>query len=491
MASDFQQLFLQGLKQSAVRPNIFGYVPHEVQIEFHKSLKTGRLLLGGNRSGKTVGGAAETVWRLRGEHPYQRVKPVPIYARGTTVDIVQGLNKIMLPEIARWTPPSLLTNGSWEDSYSKQERVLSCSNGSRMDFLTNEMETDKHAGTSRDFQWFDEEPPQHIYGEDLLRLVDVNGKWILTMTPVEGMTWVYHTIYAPIMEEGEEDPDIDCFVVSTSQNPHVSEKVLDSLTKGMTEEEKLARRHGKFIAQTGLIYPEFKEGIHTLPPIKPDDLKHMTVIAAMDHGFRNPTAWLWATVDHEGRVIVFWEYYQSERTIMEHSQHLLEWEKANGLEPYYRIGDPAIAQRSAINGASVQTEYAENNVFIGTGNNDVNYGLNRVRQYIQNSGLFITSNCTHLIKELRNYRWDSWATKRIEATKQAKDQPKKVNDHACDALRYLIASRPEAEFAGAAGKVYFPMAVSPSTPPDGEDVYDKDFDPVDDNKFHPVLGSEW
>lgn len=489
-----REMFLSELRNTIKTPNIHGYHPHQLQENFHKSTRRARLFFGGNRAGKTVGGACESIWWLLGNHPYQRTPDPPVRGRGSAVDIEKGINSIMLPELRRWLPPSALINGSWEDSYSKQARLLTLSNGSTMDFMTYEMSTDKHAGTSRHFTWFDEEPPKHIFDEDLLRLVDVDGHWWMTMTPVNGMTWVYYSYYQPIVEEGKPDPNVDVFLIATTQNPYISEEALDEITKGLSEEERQARRFGKFMAASGLVYPEFREDVHVLPDFDMAQLHSIStdkIVSGMDHGLRNPTCWLWAMVDSEGRIIVFAEYYQAERTIEEHSQHVLSFERMHGFSPYYRIGDPAIAQRSAINGSSIQGEYAENGVYVGLGNNDVHYGLNRVRQMFQGSGLFITKNCPMLIRELRAYRWDTWANKRSEETKEKKDQPKKVNDHAVDTLRYIVCSRPETEFAGAAGNLYFPLAnsrtVDPETP-----VTEHSFDlPSNSQHYHAILGEDW
>jgi phage terminase large subunit-like protein len=490
--SALKELFLSGVRDSAKRPNVFGYKPHELQEKFHRDSSTGRIFLGGNRAGKTVAGAVETVYRLRGSHPFQRVPPAPIRARGSAVDIEQGIKKIMLPEIARWIPPSDLINGSWEDSYDKQGRVLSLRSGSTMDFLTYEMDVDKHAGTSRHWQWFDEEPPQYVFNEDLLRLVDTGGKWCLTMTPVQGMTWIYYSFFRPIVEEEDVTQNVAVFQISTVENPYISQAILEEMTRGLSEAERMARRHGQFMAATGLIFPEFNEHLHVIPPLDISQLNHRTIICGMDHGLRNPTAWLWSIVDHEGRLTIFHEYYQAERTIREHVQEIKEFEELYGFkveENGYRIGDPAISQRNAISGGSVQSEYADHGVYIGTGNNDVNYGLNRVRSYIQASGLFITNNCVNLIKELRNYRWDTWATRKNEESKEAKDKPRKVKDHAVDAMRYLVCSRPEEEFTGPAGHLYLPFAVSKQIEdPVTEASYRLD---SPNEGIHAILGDDW
>ena len=52
-----------------------GEVVHKKQMEFHKCDKKNRWVFGGNRTGKTECGAVETVWLLRGIHPYKKNKP--------------------------------------------------------------------------------------------------------------------------------------------------------------------------------------------------------------------------------------------------------------------------------------------------------------------------------------------------------------------------------------------------------------------------------
>lgn len=481
------------LKQIAADPKIYGYKPYPgVQAAFHNSTKRGRFLLGGNRVGKTVSGAVESIWYLTGTHPTRATPKPPVYGRGTAVDIEQGLNKIMLPEIQRWLPTKYLINGSWLDSYSAGSRTLTLANGSRMDFLTTEQDTEKHAGTSRHFVWFDEEPPEIIFNEDLLRLVDVDGDWWCSMTPLLGFTWVYRRFYRPVIEQGQQLANVDVFVGSTENNPHVSKEVMDEITAGMSTEEREARRHGKFMAATGLIYPSF--GQHNI--INPIDPRAITrpVVVAMDHGLRHPTVWLYAYVDTEGRIVVFHEYYEAGRTVREHCQYLDKWEEWAGIKDriIYTIGDPSIEQRSAATGTSIRTLYSEHDRYIGLANNDVTAGLNRTRAYIEKLGLFITEDCTNLIGEIQGYRWASYASRKINETKKVQDQPNKVRDDACDTLRYLVMSRPDDEFEGWAGEVYAPYLQGAKTAPreSGEYSY-SELQDFGEHNVHTILGEEW
>lgn len=484
--------FLGNLRRRIDRPTLLGYRPYEIQRRFHSSTATGRLLLGGNRAGKTVSGATEASYWLTGSHPYQSTPEPPIFGRGVSVDIEQGLKKIMLPELARWIPTSLLVSGSWEQSYDKQSRVLTLANGSRMDFLTSEMDTEKHAGTSRHFCWLDEEPPESIFNENMLRLVDVQGHWWLTMTPVLGMTWVYRRYYEPMVEgvETDETRSFEYFSAPSENNPFLPEGALDTMLAGMSSEEREARKYGKFVAASGLVYPSFNPAIHVIPRIDPAGVVHQ-VITGMDHGLRNPTAWLWAYVDNEGRIVIFHEYYEAERTITEHATNVTFWERANGIYPRvgYRVGDPSIAQRNPVNGESVQSEYSRDDVFIGLGNNDVPYGLNRVRRLLDTGGLLITTDCNRLIRELHSYRWSQFSSMKAREAKQPREMPEKKNDHAVDALRYLVCSRPENEWAGSDAPVLIPRTSAHTVPVD--DYSERDFLGSDDDRYHPVLGDDW
>ena len=63
---------------------------HLKQTEFHKSSKRNRWVFGGNRSGKTECGAAETVYLARGCHPYRANKEG---ASGWVVSVSQQVQR--------------------------------------------------------------------------------------------------------------------------------------------------------------------------------------------------------------------------------------------------------------------------------------------------------------------------------------------------------------------------------------------------------------
>ena len=68
-------------------------------------------------------------------------------------------------------------------------------------------------------------------------------------------------------------------------------------------------------------------------------------------------------------------------------------------------------------------------------NKDMFSGIQRVKRYLKvtdgRAKLYIFPSCVNLIRELKTYRWGDG------------DNPKKVDDHALDELRYYIITKPE------------------------------------------------
>jgi phage terminase large subunit-like protein len=442
-AQEFLRDIALGLKRAARSPNILGYVPHEKQVPFHAHQEQGRLFIGGNRSGKTVAGICEDVFWLTGKHPYRVTPPPPIRGRIVGVDFDHGVEMILRPELAKWMPLSELKGGSWDTAYSKQLRTLTLENDSFVEFMSYDQDLDKFAGTSRHFVHFDEEPPEGIYYENLARLIDTGGSWWMTMTPVEGMTWIYDKVYIP----GKHDPasNIGVVEVRMDENPHLNPGEIQNYLSKLDKDEREARGKGKFVQIGGLVFKTFDEEKHVIDPMVPS--KDWEWYASVDHGFNAPTAWLWHAVSPEGVVVTFAEHYEAEKTVDYHASIVHMRNAGFGRVPDMYVCDPALAQRQGVTGTSISQEYSRHGIPVIPGNNDVLAGVNRINQYLHLTDgkprWYITRNCINLIREMKRLRWKTWASKKMASQNNVHDAIHKKDDHAPDSARYFFTFLPD------------------------------------------------
>lgn len=467
--SDLIRFAGESLVKQAREPNAFGYEPHEKQEEFHSAEEYGRLFLGGNRSGKSVAGTIESIWWLTDTHPFRETPKAPVRGRAIGVDFTHGVDEILIPLYKRWMPSEYLIGDSWSSAYSLSERKLTLKNGSTLEFLSYEQDTDKHAGTSRHFVHFDEEPPKHIYTENMLRLLDTNGSYWITMTPLLGMTWIYEELYEPV-SKGDSTKSLKIIEVSTGENPHLNVDAIERVLGDITDKaERAAREKGQFIRLGGAIFKTFDPEVHVIPPVVPD--KNWAWYMSVDSGWNNPTAILWHAVSPDNIVITFGEHYASEMTVAEHAQVIKQKEAEWGKEPDIRTGDPAMRQTKEHSGTSVQQEYALNGIFLAldgvpTGPGSVSIGVNRMQQYMRVHEIdgakvthwYITEDCHYLADQIPKLRWATYASKKVAYDNNPQEKIHKKDDHAPDSARYFFTLMPDLTPAQAPKKLVVPRS---------------------------------
>ena len=210
---------------------------HKKQLEFHACPKRNRWVLGGNRTGKTECGAVEAAFYARGNHPYRTL------TRATEGWVVSLTNEVQR-DVAQQKLLSYL-NPAWikevkmrigrADDYEHGVidyiLVESIHGGlSRITFKSCEQGRAKFQGTSLDYVWFDEEPPEEIYQECQMRIIDRQGNLWGTMTPLMGLTWVYDVIYMNV----NDDPEIWCSAMQWSDNPFLAKEEIERLATSST-----------------------------------------------------------------------------------------------------------------------------------------------------------------------------------------------------------------------------------------------------------------
>ena len=432
------------------------YKPHPKQEIFHKCEKRNRWALGGNRTGKTEVGAVEAVWFARGNHPYKVIgKPTSGWVVSLTNEVQRDVaqQKILSYLNPEWIKGVKMREGRSDDYQNgviDYILIESLYGGlSTIGFKSCDQGRERFQGTSKDWIWFDEEPPLEIYQECLMRTLDCQGYIWGTMTPLKGLTWVYDTIYL----NEQDDPEVWYIAMSWEDNPYLSAEEVRRLTLTLTDEELEARKHGRFVALSGLVYKEFREEVHVIDPFPVPREWQDTI--SIDPGMDAPLSAHWYAVDHDGTVYVVAEHYQKGWNI---NQHMRAIERVSNEIDWKRdvrghlscIMDAAADQHSLQNERSVAELLREAGMNVNTNVNKSKWaGIQVVKQYLEGRPhydeqrwpngkpkLFIFSTCTAMIKEIKAYRWKENQT-------GSREEPIKKNDHAMDDLRYYLMSKPE------------------------------------------------
>lgn len=464
-ADELLKLALFELDQSIHKPNILNYGEKDYpeQLRFHKSSARGRFVSGGNRGGKTDAEVVESIWWATNSHPYLK-RPEewgtgPVQLRFVVVDVAKGIEQIILPKMQRWIPKSYLKDGSWDKSWDSSNYILTFANGSTIDFVTWGMDMMKLGGVPRHGIFFDEEPPQHIFNESMMRLIDYNGFWVIAATPTKGMGWTFDLLWEPAIN----DPslDIDTFTLSAEQNPYIQADMDDMnfYMMGMDKEEREIREKGSFVARSGLVFPTFNSDFERhVVDFGPSDVpRNWVVYASVDHGLNNPTAWLWHAVSPNGDIVTFAEHYQTNMIVSEHAAIVRQRELSWGQDPenVERMGDPAMRQRSGITGTSILQEYALNGVYINVEGipHDVMVGIEKMQGYFRfrddshwgkgRPKWVISRNCVNFLREMKKLRWGTYSSDKTAYEMNKQEVVHKKDDHAFDSARYFATTRPD------------------------------------------------
>ncbi|NCB48247.1 MAG: hypothetical protein EOM55_01260 [Clostridia bacterium] len=420
-----------------------GEKKHEKQIAFHKCPKKNRWVFGGNRTGKTECGAVETVYLARGCHPYRKVE-------GATEGWVVSLSRQVQRDVAQRKVLFYLNKDWIEEIVMNEGRKDFPENGiidyiliknefgttSKIGFKSCDQGREKFQGTGLNYVWFDEEPPEEIYVECKMRVLDKCGIIFGTMTPLKGLTWVYDTIFL----NERSDEEVWFCQMEWRDNPFLNEREIESFEHSLSKEDLEARKYGRFVGTQGLVYKEFDERVNVIEPfnIPKEWFDNMSI----DPGLNNPLSCHWYAVDYDGNVFVVAEYFQKNKDIDYHANEIkkicerLSWHKTSAGN-FESLIDSAANQRTLNGVRSVAELFCERGIMVNTKvNKDLFAGISVVKSYLKNeqgqARLFIFSTCVNLIREMKTYFWGDG------------DNPVKKDDHCLDELRYYLMSKPQA-----------------------------------------------
>lgn len=355
----------------------------------------------------------------------------------------EEIEDFIFEKIREWCPMGQLVGGGWKSAYDKQHHVLHFKNGSYFSFKTYQQEAQQWGGSTLDRVLMDEEPGKHHLQEAPIRVMRREGQLLFTMTPVEGLSHMYEAFQDLIeqmeVSEGSEavEGERAALFADMDDNPWLTEKAKEQALRGLSEEERRARKQGKFVAMSGLIYPKFDRETHVIDPIDRVP-ENVNVVVGIDPGIRYATAVGWYYLDAQDNMVRFEELYVKDQIIKDTCDDIHRINAAYQVEPIYYVIDSAAANRNSQTGRSDQMEFADHGIVTIPAQKSITAGINRCRQRIETGRFHVTSNCTNFLREIRQYRWK----KPPRGENDGKPVPVNHDDHALDEWRYTVMSRP-------------------------------------------------
>ena len=254
--------------------------------------------------------------------------------------------------------------------------------------------------------------------------------------------WLDHTF-----DENEVMKEQFKYVQALAEdNPHLDKNYLLSLDS-LPADKRRAYRDGDWDVFKGQYFSEFTRRVHTCEPFPiPYDWKKFIM---GDYGYRAPSAVYWGAMSPEGRLYIYRELYVREHTFQQLAKAIIE-NTPPSEEIKYWVFDPAIwARRGEVDGALSGAEIMQGtyrsithkNLHMLQGNNDRINGWVEVREWLKTyiddgevkSKIVIFETCTNFIRTFPSL---------IYSETRVEDLDTDGEDHAADALRYGIMSRP-------------------------------------------------
>lgn len=364
--------------------------------------------------------------------------------------VAPAINERIMTTFRQWAPKHILKNGSFDDSFEKQEKILRLNDGSFIDFLSYETDLDKFGSVQRHFVGYDEPPPQDIRDEGLYRLVRFNGPEMFAMTPLKTNTgWIRREIWRK-----REDSDITVCKWSIHDNEALSkEAVAAAVAKTKNDLWRRAREFGDFVDVGGLMYPNFEDAVLTEVqdddgepiPLSPDPtvcyrafkdrVKDLDVVVGIDPGHRN-AAFVWVGFDRDGDALVFDEVLLQQSYPKDYAEAMRTTNAKWGLRErdLVYVIDPAFRIKGIANSENVESALNREGIYCVPGENPLEAGCMQVGQRISEGMLHVSPACVGLRDEADEYAMED---REDGVFKEVRND----NSHRLDALRYACMYR--------------------------------------------------
>jgi hypothetical protein len=390
------------------------------------------------------------------------------------------LPTVLLPKLRALLPAEAMWRGDVDSAFNAKDRILRFADGSYWNVVTYDMDLKAWAGQEADGVCFDEEPAgedgYRKYEEAVGRTIDRDGTQRFTLTPVEGIGWLYEILADP---EGEPRHDADVHVVTGNidHNPNISERGKERAKAQWARRPTTydARTSGRWTHREGLIFPEFVPAVEEPPGAElagghyrpdrelrapgpaaagyPQDHQGRWLVPVFEtidpgineeHPFAFSVSFLnTASTDVYGQDDVletFYAFKSPELNVDGQAEVIHQARLRLGYKPTFTTIDPAARNRNPETGRRLQDAFRKRGIYTVPGQNDRALTYDAIKTRLVGRRWVIWHSLAPLLgDELTKYRWKG---NRGRVGDAPRPEPIKRNDDLIDGIRYMVVRIP-------------------------------------------------
>jgi len=338
--------------------------------------------------------------------------------------------------------------------YKETEKIWIFPSGAKLEFGYLEKDADVYRYQGQAFSWIGFDEITHLatefpwnYLASRLRTTnpDIVPYMRATANPGGvGHQWVKERYVEPAEWNttfvGEDGLSRRFIPASLHDNPYLTrDGQYERMLRSLPEVHRRRLLMGDWDVSEGSAFPEFDRGIHVIEPfIIPSGWNRLK---GVDYGYTSPSACLWAAIDpDDGTVIIYRELYERGLTADELKIRMTSLER-DEIREIPGVLDTAAWNRTGYTGPTIGESLCKQPYGHKLRPADKNRigGKQQIHAHLKpdpRSGrpkLVIFETCRNLIRELSSIP--------VSQT-NSEDVDTHAEDHAYDALRYLLMSRP-------------------------------------------------
>ena len=338
--------------------------------------------------------------------------------------------------------------------YNSAERVFRFPNGSRIKLGYCDTMQDVYQYQGQEYAVIGLEEATHFTEEQMRFLTtcnrttrkDFSPRMYYTCNPGNvGHAWVKRLFIDRLYAENENPNDYLFIPARIYDNKVLLDADPNYIRQLEALPEELRRAHldGDWDVHAGQYFREFSRDRHVIEPFEiPSWWRRFR---SMDWGYNDPCCVLWHAVDGENRVYTYRELYVRETRAGEVAAMVLELSRGESIS--YTVASPDMWQKrgavlsgaGGFEGETLAELFTTSGLSLTPADNSRVPGWNRVRDFLAvapdgRPNWLCFSDCRNLIRQLPALQFDQ----------HNREDAADGDDHAPEALRYALMSRPHA-----------------------------------------------